>query len=99
MRRIQASDDQNSSVKIKVTIGGWGNLETYEIAGKHLVLPRIIFGRQGLPLLEIETRAKFTLTEVQTVKLYLTSDFVIQSVIDRVNRQQEKLTKLNVMRF
>ena len=99
VRRIQVSDDQNFSVKIKVAIGGWGNLETYEIAGKHLVLPRIMSGGQGLPLFELETRAQFTLTEAQIGKLDLHSHTVIPSIIDRVNRQQEKLTKLNVMRF
>ena len=87
LRRLQASHNQeNSQSKIRGTVEGWGNVESYELDGDQL----------SLNFLEYKTGAKFILREAQS---HTDGDLYFGGVLDQVNNQEEKLNKLNIHHF
>ena len=87
-RKIQYPYEQKAPVKLKVVIeGGWGSPEAFEMDAQHLDVADIVWP----PLSSAGT--KFIVNEVH---MPTHSGWNSQPVVDRVNHQQKKLTKLTV---
>ena len=74
-------------VRVNVTVeGGWGNLETFEVEGKHL---------EKLTRVAHDVGAMFTMVEVQDYNALQDNIDIFRMISSHMNRQTEKLAKLD----